>query len=101
MKNKLQEWFEFHGAVLKRYPRPGYMMIFSSIIMVVVSWLYPMIIYKIAYFNIMGNTPYLEYMVRHGEYIKIGGWLIPFIVFAVLMLLSWEIHKKNVRKFMR
>ncbi|AMW79763.1 hypothetical protein AMD27_13225 [Acinetobacter sp. TGL-Y2] len=99
MREKLQEWMEFHSAVMSRFPGPGYLMILSCLIVMGVSWLYPKIIYAIANFQIMGTTPYQNFIIKHSNYVGLGMWIVPIGILVVLMFISWKIHQKNVEKY--
>lgn len=98
MFEKFEEWLEFHSKVMKRYPRPGFLMIFSCVISVVVSWLYPRMVMAIAQFEIGGHAPYQNFVIQNINYFKIGMWVVPILVFIILMSVSWRIHQSNVRK---
>lgn len=101
MFEKLEEWMDFHSAVMKRYPRPGFLMIFSCVMAVSVSWFYPRIVMAIANLEIGGYTPYQNFVFEHINYFRIGMWVIPILIFIVLMSISWEIHQKNIKKYFR
>ncbi|KAF1018415.1 MAG: hypothetical protein GAK29_04243 [Acinetobacter bereziniae] len=101
MFEKLEEWMNFHTAVMKQYPRPGFLMIFSCIVALVVSWFYPKIVMGIANFEIGGHAPYQDFIFSHIRYFRLGMWVVPFLIFIVLMSISWGIHKENIKKYFR
>lgn len=99
MFEKLQDWMDLHSAVLNRFPIPGYLMIVSCLIAMVVSLFYQKAIYAIATFEIAGVTPYQEFIIKHAKYIGLGMWILPLTILIVLMLLSCTAHQKNVKKY--
>ncbi|MEN8367696.1 hypothetical protein [Acinetobacter bereziniae] len=101
MFEKLEEWMDFHSAVMKRYPRPGFLMIFSFIVAVVVSWFHPRIVMGIANFEIGGHSPYQNFIFSNIGYFRLGMWVVPIVIFIVLMSISWGIHKENIKKYVR
>lgn len=98
MLEKLKEWLAFHSTVMERYPKPGYLMLFSCVIALVASWIYPKVIMAIASFQIGGYAPYQEFVIQNIRYFEIGMWVVPILIFIVLMCISWGMHQHNIEK---
>lgn len=99
MIEKIKERLELHGAVLQRFPKPGYLMILSCIITMLISWIYPIIVYKIAYLQMMGQYLFQDFIIRHADAFGMGQWLMPMTVLIGLWLCCLGLHQRNIEKY--
>lgn len=98
MKEKIQNWLEFHSSVLEKFPKPFYAFIISCVFTVFCSAIYPLVISKIAFFNVFGHYPYQDFIIKHANLFGIGMWLVPLTIFLILSLCCVGLHLSNIKR---